>query len=134
MKDPAAIRGFEIRSAIPVLRMLDEAEARAFYIDYLGFEVEWECRFGPDSPMYMEVRLGDAHIHLNGHATHESPISEVNIPVLGLDNYCEYLISKRSKYPKPCVVDPRHVGRKTDMNILDPFGNLIVFCSQRTEA
>jgi hypothetical protein len=29
-------RGFEIRSSIPVLRMFDEAKAKAFYLDYLG--------------------------------------------------------------------------------------------------
>ena len=28
-------RGFEMRSAIPVLRMFDEAKAKAFYLDYL---------------------------------------------------------------------------------------------------
>ena len=126
-------RGFEIRSSIPVLRMLDEAKAKAFYLDYLGFEVDWECRFSPTAPLYMQIHLGDATIHLNGHAGKDAPISQVNIPVLGLQNYCEYLIAKGADYPKPCVVDPRHQGRNTDMNIADPFGNELVFCSQRTE-
>src|SRR5262249_7557966 len=59
-------RGFEIRSAIPVLRMFDEAKAKAFYLDYLGFEVDWECRFTPTAPLYMQIRLGGALLHLNG--------------------------------------------------------------------
>ena len=126
-------RGFEIRSSIPVLRMLDEAKAKAFYLDYLGFEVDWECRFSPTAPLYMQIHLGDAIIHLNGHAGEDAPISQVNIPVLGLQNYCEFLIAKGANYPKPCVVDPRHQGRNTDLNIDDPFGNELVFCSQRTE-
>ena len=126
-------RGFKIRSAIPVLRMFDEAKAKAFYLDYLGFEVDWECRFSPTAPLYMQIRLGGALIHLNGHADEYAPISQVNIPVLGLQNYCDYLIAKGAEYPKPSVVDPRFQGRNTDMNIDDPFGNRLVFCSQRTE-
>jgi hypothetical protein len=126
-------RGFEIRCAIPVLRMFDEAKAKAFYLDYLGFEVDWECRFTPTAPLYMQIRLGGALIHLNGHADEDAPISQVNIPVFGLQNYCDYLIAKGAEYPKPSVVDPRFQGRNTDMNIDDPFGNGLVFCSQRTE-
>lgn len=124
---------FEIGAAIPVLRMLDEEKARSFYLDYLGFQIDWECRFTPDAPVYMQVRLGTALIHLNGHAEDDAPITQVNIQVLGLDNYCEHLIAKGANYPTPCVEDPRYVGRNTDMNIDDPFGNELVFCSQRTE-
>ena len=126
-------RGFEVKSTNPILRMFDESKAKAFYIDYLGFEVDWECRFSPTAPLYMQIRLGDAVIHLDGHAKEDAPISQVNIPVLGLQNYCEYLIAKEAAYPKPSVVDPRYLGRNTDMNMFDPFGNLLIFCSQTTE-
>ncbi|MEM7477880.1 MAG: glyoxalase superfamily protein [Planctomycetota bacterium] len=125
--------GFEVRSSCPILRMLDEVIGRAFYLDYLGFEVDWECRFTPEAPVFMQVRLGEAHIHLDGHANQDSPVSQMNIPVLGLQNYCDYLIAKNADYPKPCLVDPRYVGRNTDMNIEDPFGNRLIFSSQTTE-
>ena len=51
---------FQIGSSIPVLRMTDESAAKAFYANYLGFEIEWEHRFedNPDSPLYMQIRLG----------------------------------------------------------------------------
>lgn len=124
-------RGFEVRSSIPVLRMFDEAKANAFYLDYLGFEVDWESRFSPTAPLYVQIHLGDAILHLNGHAKEDAPISEVNIPVLGLQNYCDYLIAKRAGYPTPIAVDPRYQGRNTDLNIYDPFGNCLVFCSQK---
>jgi len=29
----------------PILRILDEAKAREFYVDFLGFNVDWEHRF-----------------------------------------------------------------------------------------
>ena len=120
---------FEIGSCIPVLRMFDEAEAKAFYVDYLGFEIDWEHRFEdrPSSPLYMQVRLGQAVIHLNGHATQETPVAEVRIPVKGIDAYCDFLRAKRMVYPKPSVVDPRYTGKNTDMNLIDPFENYLVF-------
>tara|TARA_E500000305_G_scaffold102147_1_gene96296 strand:- start:125563 stop:125907 length:345 start_codon:yes stop_codon:yes gene_type:complete len=113
--------------------MFDEAKAKDFYLDYLGFEVDWESRFSPAAPVYMQIHLGEALLHLNGHATEETPTAEVNIPILGLQNFCDYLIGKNANYPKPIAVDPRYQGRNTDLNLYDPFGNYLVFCSQTTE-
>ena len=120
---------FQIGSSIPVLRMTDESAAKAFYANYLGFEIEWEHRFedNPDSPLYMQTRLGQAVIHLNGHATLDTPPAEVRIPVRGVEAFCNHLRSKETKFPNPSVVDPRYTGRKTDMNLIDPFENYLVF-------
>ena len=127
------IQNFQMKSSIPVLRMFDESAAKAFYVDYLGYNIDWEHRFNEDSssPLYMQVSQGDSIIHLNGHATEETPAAEVRIPVAGLDEYCEYLRAKDDTHSKPSVVDPRYEGRNTDMNIYDPFENYLVFWSPR---
>ena len=119
---------FQIGSSIPVLRMTDESAAKAFYANYLGFEIEWEHRFedNPDSPLYMQIRLGQAVIHLNGHATPDTPPAEVRIPVRGVEAFCNHRY-KETKFPNPSVADPRYTGRKTDMNLIDPFENYLVF-------
>lgn len=132
MKNSAAnglIRNFELRSSIPVLRMLDESMAKAFYVDFLGFKTDWEHRFGDEkqSPLYLQIHQGESVLHLNGHADEQTPPSEVRIPVKGLQEYCNYLGSKQCEFPKPEVVDPRYEGRDTDMNMLDPSGNHLVF-------
>jgi hypothetical protein len=31
----------------PILRSFDEAKGREFYVDFLGFKVDWEHRFEP---------------------------------------------------------------------------------------
>lgn len=123
--------GFSLKSSIPVIRMLDEATAKEFYLDYLGFEVDWEHRDGdsPDSPLYMQIHKGEAVLHLNGHAESDSPVCEVRIPVQGLGQYCEFLRAKETGHEKPDVVDPRYEGRNADMNIIDPSGNHLVFWS-----
>ena len=35
-------------AVIPILRIFDEAKAREFYVDFLGFSVDWEHRFEPN--------------------------------------------------------------------------------------
>ena len=103
---------FQIGSSIPVLRM-SEAAAKAFYVNFLGFEIEWEHRFedSPESPLYMQIRLGQAVIHLNGHATPYTPPAEVRIPVRGVQVFCNHLRSIESKFPKLSAVDPRYSGK-----------------------
>ena len=121
---------FGFGSSIPVLRMLDETEARGFYLDYLGYQIDWEHRFNsssPTSPLYMQISRGASVLHLNGHADADAPPSEVRIPVCLIDEYCEFLRAKDSRHGQPSLVDPRYTGVNTDMNIEDPFGNLLTF-------
>ena len=46
---------FQFGFSIPVLRMSEEAAAKAFYVNFLSFKIEWEHRFedSPKSPLYM---------------------------------------------------------------------------------
>ncbi|MGI9473968.1 MAG: glyoxalase superfamily protein [Rubripirellula sp.] len=127
--------GFSLRSSIPVLRMLDENQSKRFYLEYLGFEVDWEHRFSEDlsSPLYMQIRQGDSILHLNGHAESDAPTTEVRIPVEGLERFCEHLCQITVGEEKPEVVDPRYEGRRTDMNLYDPSGNLIVFWATKLD-
>ena len=39
----------------PILRIFDEAKAREFYVEFLGFTVDWEHRFEPDLPLHASV-------------------------------------------------------------------------------
>ncbi|MDC0325597.1 glyoxalase superfamily protein [bacterium] len=125
-----ATNSFEIGSSIPVLKMVDEEKAKRFYMDFLGYQIDWEHRFEPvtsSSPLYMQIRLGESMIHLNGHADSDAPVAEVRIPVKGLKAYCDYLNEKCQGSERPEVVDPRYSGENQDMNIYDPSGNLLVF-------
>lgn len=93
--------GYQFESSIPVLRMLDEARAKAFYIDYLGFEIDWEHRFEAattNSPLYMQIHQGDAVIHLNGHAEQRAgPHGSDNRSLELGDFFCILLVSTLAK-------------------------------------
>ena len=39
----------KIHSTIPILRIFDEVKAKEFYVDFLGFKIDWDHRFEPGS-------------------------------------------------------------------------------------
>jgi len=39
----------------PIFRIFSLEKAREFYIDFLGCKVDWEHRFEPSAPVYMQV-------------------------------------------------------------------------------
>jgi catechol 2,3-dioxygenase-like lactoylglutathione lyase family enzyme len=41
----------QMRSPTPILRMFDVAKAREFYVDFLGFKIDWEHKHGENSPL-----------------------------------------------------------------------------------
>ena len=40
---------------IPTFRIKDYKKAIEFYVDFLGFSIDWEHRFGDAEPVYMQV-------------------------------------------------------------------------------
>ena len=53
--------------AVPVFRIFSLEKAREFYLDFLGFKVDWEARFDADAPVYMQVSRGGLALHLQSH-------------------------------------------------------------------
>ena len=51
----------------PILRIFDEAKALEFYVDFLGFKVDWQHRFEANFPLYLQVSLGECVLHLSEH-------------------------------------------------------------------
>ena len=71
-------------STVPILRSFDEAKAREFYLDWLGFSVDWEHRFEPSLPLYMQVSRNGVVLHLSEHHGDATPGSHVRVEVSGL--------------------------------------------------
>jgi uncharacterized glyoxalase superfamily protein PhnB len=111
----------------PILRMFDEAKAREFYLDFLGFSVDWEHRFEADFPLYMQVSYGNCLIHLSEHHGDSCPGAAVRIEVDDIDAYQSDLLSKKYKYARPGIETTPWKTR--EMRVGDPFGNKLVFYS-----
>lgn len=110
---------------VPILRSFDETKAKAFYVDFLGFKIDWEHRFEPGLPLYMQISLGDCVIHLSEHHGDCCPGAAMRIETAGLEAYAAQLLAKPYGNARPAVQDMPW-GTK-DMSISDPFGNRLTF-------
>lgn len=113
------------KKVIPILCIFDEAKAREFYIDWLGFSVDWENRLSVNEPLYMQVSNAGMVFHLTAHHGDTTPGKRVYLEVEGLYATHEKLIKKNYAYNKP--------GLETSfyeiwcMEVSDPFGNRLTF-------
>lgn len=110
--------------AIPIIRIFSEEKAREFYLDFLGFSVEWEHRFEQNAPLYLQIRRSDLVIHLSEHYGDATPGSTVFVPIDNIDALQEELLAKDYTYAKPEVAA---VPWGRTMQIADPFGNRLRF-------
>ena len=118
------------QAAIPIFRIFDVAKARAFHLDFLGFQLGWEHRFDDAAPPYMEVSLGALKLHLSEHHGDACPGSTAFDPVAGLDDHHREIMAKGYGHLRPGVEPTGHGSR--GMEVVDPFGNRIRFDESAT--
>ncbi len=110
---------------VPVLRSFDEGKAREFYVAWLGFGVDWENRFTPGSPLYMQVSRGDCVLHLSEHHGDGSPGANVRIRVDELEAFHAELCTRPYKNYRPSLQDQEWGTR--EMVVQDGASNRLVF-------
>jgi hypothetical protein len=115
-----------VGAAVPVLRMFDERVAREFYVDYLGFRVEWEHRFEPAMPLYTRLTRSGMTIDLSEHHGDGTPGSVLWIPVRDVHALHRELRDNPHGRIRPGV-DPDAPGGPT-LQVTDPFSNVLRFC------
>jgi catechol 2,3-dioxygenase-like lactoylglutathione lyase family enzyme len=111
----------------PILRIFDEAKAREFYVDFLGFKVDWEHRFEPGLPLYMQVSRDSCVLHLSEHHGDATPGSAMRIEASDLEALHRELTARAYKHARPGI-EQMPWGR--DLSIQDPFGNRLTFTSK----
>lgn len=114
----------QLSAPTPILRIFDEAKAREFYLDFLGFTIDWQHRFEPGLPLYLQVTRAGCRLHLSEHHGDATPGSAMRIPVRGLDALHAELTGKAYKHARPGI-EQQPWGR--EMAVKDPFGNRLVF-------
>lgn len=121
----------QLSQPVPILRIFDEARAREFYVGFLGFRIDWEHRFEPDTPLYMQVARDACVLHLSEHHGDATPGASLRIAVTDLDALQADLLGKRYKYARPGIED---MPWARDMKIGDPFGNRLIFTAPHAPA
>lgn len=108
----------------PIFRIFDYKKAIEFYIDFLGFSIDWENK--PEgSPVYMQISRGDVVLHLSEHHGDASPGSNIFVEYKDVKKYNKELLDKNYKYNKPGVDETP--WNTLEMKVHDPFGNRISF-------
>jgi uncharacterized glyoxalase superfamily protein PhnB len=111
---------------VPILRMFHEAKAKEFYVDFLGFTVDWEHRFEDGAPLYMQISNDACVIHLSEHYGDASPGAALRIETTELEAFQQSLVAKTYTYARPGA--PQHTPWGTkELAIKDPFGNKLIF-------
>ncbi|EGM70785.1 glyoxalase superfamily protein [Shewanella sp. HN-41] len=115
----------KIGKTTPILRIFDEHLARQFYVDYLGFVIDWEHRFEDGLPLYMQVSRDNCILHLSEHHGDCCPGAAMRIETDDIEGYHLELSKKIYKNARLSIeVMP---WGSNDMSIKDPFGNRLTF-------
>ena len=111
----------------PILRIFDAAKAKEFYIDFLGFKVDWQHRFEDGLPLYMQISKDGCIIHLSEHYGDCCPGAAMRIETNELETFQKQLLAKNYKHARPGIEEMP--WGTSDMSIADPFGNRLTFTS-----
>ncbi|MFS0839742.1 glyoxalase superfamily protein [Paenibacillus sp. 1P03SA] len=109
----------------PILRIFDEHKAKQFYMEFLEFTLDWEHRFEPGMPLYMQISKDKIILHLSEHHGDCSPGATLRIGVSGVEDLQRTLAGKNYPYARPGIV--RTPWETTECTVTDPFGNKLIF-------
>lgn len=119
---PASPARLSLGRVTPILRIFDEALARAYYLGHLGFGIVFEHRFAPGMPLYLGVARDACTLHLSEHHGDASPGAALRIEVADLDGLHAELASRPFRgLPLP-PIEAMPWGTR-DLRLTDPFGN-----------
>lgn len=128
--DAASTKGeIAFEQAVPIVRIFDVAKAHEFYLDFLGFSVDWEHRYGENFPLYTQVSRAGLRLHLSEHAGDATPGGNMVVYMKGIRAFQKELAGKNYRYMKPGLEDE---GTRLEVTVIDPFNNRIRFMELKT--
>jgi catechol 2,3-dioxygenase-like lactoylglutathione lyase family enzyme len=114
----------------PVFSISDYTKAIDFYIGWLGFRIDWE-EIRNKQPVYLQVSRGEVILHLNALPDNVPPGAKARAEMHGLLAFHYHLTSK-NRSVRPALVPAYWNSQVLEMEVVDPFGNRIVFCEFAT--
>jgi hypothetical protein len=111
--------------AVPIFRIYSLEKAREFYLDFLGFSIDWEGSFEPGGPVYMQVSRAGISIHLSEHHGDGTPGSVAYVYMTGVKELHRELNDKKYRRNRPGLQE--QTWGMTEVMVIDPFNNRIVF-------
>jgi catechol 2,3-dioxygenase-like lactoylglutathione lyase family enzyme len=108
---------------MPTLRITEYLRSKAFYVDGLGFQIDWEHRFKPDLPVFMQVSRDGLAFFLTEH-TGDCPVGGlIHIYVSNVD---VWFAEFRSRGVPVKEAPNESLQGLRSMTIVDPDGNKLM--------
>jgi uncharacterized glyoxalase superfamily protein PhnB len=120
--------GFFVQRVFPTLRILDAARARAFYVDKLGFGVDFEWHPFEGAPAFLQVSRDGLAVYLSEHEGDGTPGSVVYLYVESVDDWHAEL--ERAGVEIEQAPRDQPWGNR-EMALRDPFGNQLRIATVR---
>jgi hypothetical protein len=111
----------------PVFLIADYSQVLAFYIDWLGFQIDWEEQ-PSRGRIYLQISRSDMLLHLSSSPADSSAGATVRVEVHGLPAYHRQLLGKKELPMRPLLGPAYWNDRVLEMVVTDPFGNRLIFC------
>lgn len=117
-------------NCVPTFQINDHKKAIEFYVDFLGFSIDWEHRFGDSAPVYMQISNNGMILHLSENERFKTSVI-VFVETKGIESFRNTLLN--NKYGK-VIPDISITSWNTkQMELEDPFGNLLRFNEHRKD-
>ena len=107
---------------VPILHIDDYELAKAYYVDWLGFQVDWEFRHEPTFPAYLQISRGGLVLHLSQHEADNPGGVACHVDVEDLDALVAQWSMRRPDFAPAVRVMPRNAKH---LSLKDPFGNTL---------
>jgi catechol 2,3-dioxygenase-like lactoylglutathione lyase family enzyme len=116
-----------MQRVMPTLRITSYEKSKAFYVDGLGFQIDWEHRFKPHFPVFIQVSRDGLAMFLTEHSG-DCPVGGlVHFYVPDVDAW--YVDFQGRGVP---VKEPPSESLQglRDMTVVDPDGNKLRICTR----
>lgn len=107
----------------PALRITDYERSKAFYVDQLGFRVEWEHRFEPGFPVFMAISRDGMQIFLSQHRGDCQVGGLVHFLIDDVEAWHREFVARGVRITEP----PNDDLGFLNMTVTDPDGNQLRF-------
>jgi catechol 2,3-dioxygenase-like lactoylglutathione lyase family enzyme len=120
-----------MHAAVPTLRIGDYRAARSFYVDALGFGIDWEWREkrdGPDGePVFLQISRGPLRLYLSRREGDGVPGGGlVHLYVADVDGWQAQMLTRGIVAEGPPVDQP---WGNRELRVRDPDGNQLCLCA-----
>jgi catechol 2,3-dioxygenase-like lactoylglutathione lyase family enzyme len=108
---------------IPALRITNYERSESYYIDTLGFVIEWEHRFGKGFPVFMSISRNGMQIYLSEHTGDCQVGGLVHFLIPDVDAWHAEFHERGAKIGEA----PNNDLGFRNMTVVDPDGNQLRF-------